>query len=90
MKATRLSLKASAETLGDVGAQLHAPGDALLIERGSPRWLVLLCPCGCGEQLRINLDRRAGPAWRLFRDRRGITIHPSIWRDSGCQSHFII
>jgi hypothetical protein len=50
----------------------------------------MLCPCGCGEELTTNVDRSAGKAWSLYRDKSGITIYPSIWRDSGCESHFII
>ena len=70
---------------------LKTPGDAVLIERGRPRWLLLLCPCGCGDELPINLDGRAGPAWKLYRNKGGeVSLYPSVWRDSGCESHFII
>jgi hypothetical protein len=69
---------------------LAAPGDVVLVERGCPRSLVIKCPCGCGEELVINLDNRIGSAWRLYRDKRGLTLFPSVWRESGCQSHFII
>jgi hypothetical protein len=78
-------------TRGEASAHLNSPGDAVLVERGRPRLLMLSCPCGCGEELPINLDARAGPAWRLYRNRRtGISLFPSVWRESGCQSHFII
>jgi hypothetical protein len=67
------------------------PGDAVLIERGRPRWLLLSCPCGCGEEFPINLDPRAGPAWRLYLNRNaGLSLFPSVWRESGCRSHYII
>jgi Family of unknown function (DUF6527) len=70
---------------------LRAPGDAVLVERGAPRWLLLLCPCGCGAEVPINLDPRVGPAWRFYRDaRRGSSLFPSVWRDTDCGSHFII
>jgi hypothetical protein len=63
----------------------------VLVERGVTRAIVVSCPCGCGEPLPINLDPRAGPAWRLYRERsRGITLFPSVWRESGCRSHFIL
>jgi hypothetical protein len=64
--------------------------------------LVLSCPCGCGEQFPINLDPRAGPAWHLYREskstgagrrwrrRRSLSLFPSVWRETGCQSHYII
>jgi len=48
------------------------------------------CPDSCGDTLTINLDRRGGPAWRMYRNRQGVSLFPSVWRDSGCRSHFII
>jgi hypothetical protein len=48
------------------------------------------CPDACGEIISVNLDGRAGPAWRLYRGKRGMTIFPSIWRESGCKSHFVV
>ena len=39
----------------------------------------------------MNLDARAGKAWRLYQGpTTGLTLFPSVWRDTGCQSHFII
>ena len=38
----------------------------------------------------VNLDRRAGPAWRLYESPKGTSVYPSIWRDTDCESHFII
>jgi hypothetical protein len=40
--------------------------------------------------LSINLDPRTGKAWRLRQDRFGVTLLPSVWRTSGCKSHFIL
>ena len=76
---------------GEASAHLKAAGDAVLVERGRPRLLLLSCPCGCGEEFPINLDERSGPAWRLYRNARtGISLFPSVWRESGCRSHYII
>ncbi|MBK8322351.1 MAG: hypothetical protein IPL06_06320 [Betaproteobacteria bacterium] len=84
-------MKPTVASRADVGAQLSKPGDAVLITRGQPRWLILRCPCGCGEDIPINLDQRAGKAWRYYEGGpRGATVFPSVWRDSGCESHFII
>lgn len=66
------------------------PGDLALIERGKPRSIVIQCPDGCGDKLTINLDAHAGEAWRLYSERSGITLYPSVWRTSGCLSHFIL
>lgn len=38
----------------------------------------------------MNLDRRAGPAWRLYESSKGVSVYPSVWRDTDCKSHFII
>lgn len=91
MRNYRLSLKAELDSRAGAHELLKAPGDAVLIQRGMPRWLLLRCPCGCGEDIPINLDYRAGKAWRLYRGpTSGVTLFPSIWRDTGCRSHFVI
>jgi hypothetical protein len=75
---------------GDASSLLSRPGDIVLVERGYPRLVVLACPCGCGEQLPVNLDPRAAPAWELYRGEAGASLYPSVWRESGCRSHFIV
>lgn len=71
-------------------ALLSSPGDVAIVHRACPRSVLISCPDGCNETLVINLDPRAGKAWRL--DMRGgrPTLFPSIWRDGGCGSHFIL
>lgn len=91
MKNLTLSLKSVVESRAEVANQLKLPGDAVLIQRGQPRWLLLKCPCGCGDEIPVNLDRRAGKAWRFYGGAKsGVTLFPSVWRDTGCESHFII
>lgn len=86
-----ISLKAEIGSRAGAADFLKVRGDAVLIVRGTPRWLLIKCPCGCGEQIPVNLDPRAGKAWRLYRGpTTGLTLFPSIWRDTGCQSHFVI
>ena len=86
-----MNVRAVVESRMQGNEYLRAPGDAVVVQRGRPRWLILSCPCGCGAELLINLDPRAGPAWRLYKDARlGYTVYPSIWRDTDCESHFII
>jgi hypothetical protein len=71
-------------------ASLRHAGDLAQVERaGIPRSLVIACPDGCGEIITVNLDSRAGPAWRL-RPPPVVSVYPSVWRDSGCRSHFIV
>ena len=91
MNSMTLSLKSIVESRAEIGSQLIAPGDAVLIIRKQPRWLLLKCPCGCNDDVPVNLDHRAGQAWRMYRGRnKKLTLFPSVWRDTGCLSHFII
>jgi hypothetical protein len=91
MSATRaVQFRGTVATRGDASGDLASPGDAVIVERGRPRLLLLSCPCGCGEVLTINLDPRADKAWRLYRRDDQITLFPSVWRDTGCRSHFVI
>jgi hypothetical protein len=91
MSSLKLELKGVFRSRGDAVGLLQSPGDAVLIERGRPRWLLISCPCGCGDEFPINLDSRAGPAWKIYRSQRtGLSIFPSIWRDTDCESHYVI
>ncbi len=91
MSDKRVHLRGSVSRHGEATAKLRSPGDAVFVERGVTRAIVFLCPCGCGESLPINLDSRAGPAWRLYLEHpEGVTLFPSVWRESGCKSHFIV
>jgi hypothetical protein len=88
--ARRVKFKGRVEFRREADDLTPAPGDSALVERGRPRSFVLACPDGCGEHLTINLDDCSGPAWRWYETKRGVTLFPSVWRDSGCKSHFII
>lgn len=69
---------------------LDKTGTAVLVHRGVNRSIAMACPDGCGEVLTINLDRRTGPAWRVYIDSGSLSLYPSVWRHSGCKSHFIV
>lgn len=86
----KLKFRGKVESRDAAIALLAKSGDAVLVERGKPRLLILRCPCGCGDDLIINLDRRAGAAWHFYQNRKGITLFPSYWRDDRCGSHFIL
>jgi hypothetical protein len=62
----------------------------VVIERHGPRAVVFQCPCGCGETMVVNVDPALKRAWRVRRDHRGLTLLPSVWRTSGCESHFVL
>ncbi len=90
LRARQINFKGEVDARYDAAPLLAEPGDVVLVKRGVPRSLVLACPDGCGSILTINLDRRTGKAWRMYDDRRGLTLHPSVWRDDGCQAHFVV
>jgi Family of unknown function (DUF6527) len=53
-----------------------------------PTWLRLLCPCRCGEILRVNLMQSEYPVWSMTIDASGhLTLVPSL-DVLGCRSHF--
>jgi hypothetical protein len=81
---------APAEYRDQAEAALSAPGDAAMVVRARPRSVIMSCPDGCGETLVINLDSRADKAWRFDMRGEGITLFPSVWREGGCEAHFIV
>ena len=89
-RVSRLRWRGTVAQRDEARSLVAEAGDVALVERGCPRFLVIKCPCGCGEELVINLDQRIGSAWRFYRRRGGLTVYPSVWRESGCGSHFII
>lgn len=49
----------------------------------------MLCPCGCGAVLHLNLLPDEHPFWTIIQDPdKPISLSPSVWRRVGCQSHF--
>lgn len=89
-KATRLSFQGQVERRHEASPKLSQSGAAVLVMRGVQRSLAIKCPDGCGEELTINLDSRTGPAWRYYATPTGISLFPSVWRENGCKSHFIV
>jgi hypothetical protein len=61
----------------------------VVTRNSAPRWVVLQCPCHCGERLNVNLMRTAHPHWKLSLSRGKVSLSPSIWVSSDkCGSHF--
>lgn len=90
-RAKQVKFKGQVAHRHEANPALTEPGAVVLVLRGVARSLAMACPDGCGEQLTINLDPRSGPAWRFYGDdEHGISVFPSVWRDTGCGSHFIV
>ncbi|MDX8449831.1 DUF6527 family protein [Mesorhizobium captivum] len=90
MKTREIHQKGVVERQAEALELVKKPGDVAIVERGVVRSLVMRCPDGCGDILTVNLDGRAGPAWRLYDGKDGLTVFPSVWRDTGCGAHFIV
>lgn len=64
--------------------------DVVLCQDNGEPWSVgMRCPCGCGDVIELLLTHDVKPRWDLqIDDRNRPTLHPSIWRNTGCRSHF--
>lgn len=89
-KAKRIRDRGRVQYRHEADLVLERPGDMVLIDRGVLRSFVMRCPDDCGETITINLDPRTDKAWRYYKKRNQISVFPSVWRDTGCGSHFII
>lgn len=55
---------------------------------GKEKWAFLLCPCGCGQQLTLNLMSSHRPVWQLaVRGGKTPSLFPSI-DSTSCGAHF--
>jgi len=69
-----------------------AAGRVYLAGEGDDFWgAALTCPCGCGDTIELNMLPQVRPRWSAPQGHDGpATLRPSIWRQSGCKSHFIV
>lgn len=90
-KAKRIRDRGRVQRRHEADPLLEKAGDMVLVDRGGVlRSFVIRCPDDCGDLLTINLDPRTDKAWRHYKKRNQISVFPSVWRDTGCGSHFII
>lgn len=70
-------------------AQLVANTLYVVEDDGFLEQAAMLCPCGCGRILHMNLLPDERPCWRLTQHPDGTaTLNPSVWRKKDCRSHF--
>lgn len=61
----------------------------LVGEKGHLWYAALLCPCGCGALLELNLISTTRPCWTVtIQNNNAVTLEPSVWRQKECRSHF--
>lgn len=51
----------------------------------------MVCPCGCGDVIELNLLKTVRPCWSVQEHPDGsVSLAPSVWRRKGCGSHFVV
>ncbi len=75
-----------------MGALPDSLGSTLyVVGTPSPKWVVLACPCRCGERIDVNLMRSREPNWSLSIAANCATLSPSLWMSAEkCGSHFFV
>ncbi len=63
-----------------------------LAGEGDNLWAAsMICPCGCGDVIELNLLKQARPCWTAQEHPDGtVSLSPSVWRQKGCGSHFVV
>lgn len=63
----------------------------VLTEDQVPWEAAMICPCGCGARLELNLLPDERPRWRYSVSNTGVpSLYPSVDRKVGCRSHFFL
>jgi Family of unknown function (DUF6527) len=61
---------------------------ALVATAGRQKWLILKCPCGCGQEIALNLMGSHSPRWRVdVVSAQQFSVHPSVDATT-CGAHF--
>jgi hypothetical protein len=68
------------------------PAKVYLAGEGDNLWAAaMICPCGCGEVIELNLLKQVRPCWSTQEHTDGtVSLAPSVWRQKGCRSHFFV
>jgi hypothetical protein len=76
---------------GDLPSVLKPSTLYLVTENNIPWEAAMICPCGCGARIELNLLPDEYPRWRYRRGKNHLpTLYPSIDRLVGCKSHFFL
>ena len=69
-----------------------APATIYIIGEKGYEWAVTFkCPCGCGDNISLNLLEGHPQRWRVHFNHKGhLSLSPSINRLVGCRSHFYL
>jgi Family of unknown function (DUF6527) len=74
---------------GYLPTQLKKRTIYIVEEDGFEEQAAMLCPGGCKRILHMNLLTDERPCWKATRHDDGtLSLHPSVWRQKDCRSHF--
>lgn len=74
---------------GDLPSVLRDHVVYIVLDDDEPWHASFVCPCGCGQLLHMNLLDDEHPCWQVLDHFDGtVSLHPSVWRNIGCKSHF--
>ncbi len=63
----------------------------LIWEDGQLWQVAMLCPCGCSAVIQLCVLPDSRPGWTVtMNSDRTVSLSPSVWRTTGCQSHFFL
>ncbi|WP_410051900.1 DUF6527 family protein [Bradyrhizobium sp. SZCCHNRI2009] len=80
-----------AEHVSDVPDKYRAERLYVVGEDGYAWSATMLCPCGCGKVLEMNLLPDAQPCWTFTESPEGLaTLHPSVWLKTDCEAHLLL
>lgn len=79
------------ESRSNAVAAARNAGVAALVSGGKGyKWLVMQCPCGCKQELALNLMHSHKPFWRIeIKSENKFSVHPSV-DSTTCGAHFWI
>lgn len=72
-------------------AEAKLPGVAAIVRSGGKyKWLLFTCPCGCQQQIALNLMDGHYPRWQVeVQSFSSFSVHPSV-DSTSCGAHFWI
>lgn len=60
-----------------------------VLSEGYPFYATMICPCGCGDLIDLNMMEDEHPCWNLIAaDGARPELHPSVRRVEGCYAHY--
>lgn len=75
---------------GDTPPNKIKDGELVVAREHGENWAAaFICPCGCRDRVELALIPEVRPNWRVTVNAKNYpSLHPSVWRKTGCQSHF--